>query len=925
MKDIHTSRLLPPRQTAFLAAIAATFLATTSWSAPEPDLEINWADEAQVIDGFGAAEGPFNKAGSIYRLPNDEVRERMLDYLFSREKGLGLSILRNIVGDGGFNYAGWGNDYDGSADTIWPSKEGGFVWDQPDWAEKKADFDLYQVWIAKEALARNPDITILVTVWSPPHWMKTNNSIMGNDNQAVNNGQLTNSGRLKVENYPDFAHYLAEFVLGYQREFGIPIHIVSIANEPSLNSAYSHCAWNAAELNTFVRDHLGPAFAARNIPAKIMMPEHVNFSEDSRITTALNDPITVNYVDLIGTHAYGLNLNTEVVTGTFPVTKSRGKGLWQTEFMSNGAPQDNVFENNLAGDGVRYSKIMSDMLNFAEINAYIPWWGISNSGADGSNLIRLANDGTPQGSAAANFTGTETGEYRAFKRFYAFGHWSRFVRPGFVRISHPGYQPADGVRISVFKDEATGSFVINALNQGTEDQTFTLGLNGFPHPAYMAAYRTSDYENHHKVDSVPVDEGTLTISLPVASVTTYVTPADELPGLDGEPNVFSRLKVDESERSAGLIVAGTPGGGNGVTGVRNGDYVKFANVNFADGSASGAANLRYMLSMHAKVAAQAGGALEAHVDSPDGPLVGFVEIPAAFQGWAKFSTPIDTTQPAAYGHRDLYIVATGDDGELFHLGDMSFDQGRIAAAPDAELIVNGGAETASPLGWNSQGSGSSQTQRNTTIFRSGVASVGSVNRNNATRGIGQSMSNKLDYGYTYELSAWLRPATLDDVMRAQLSIARTGRSALLYEIGTVPAVAGEWAELSTTFTIPVPVSMVSGITIIFSTVNTTTAFNLDDVTVKLSDGPAVIIAPSVVERMESISERVIALVPDHSSQVRLLADLTSAVSFLSKNNSTQAWKFIDDFLRDVDKLEAAGEISAEDAALLRELANNLAA
>jgi glucuronoarabinoxylan endo-1,4-beta-xylanase len=440
----------------------------------------------------------------------------------------------------------------------------------------------------------------------------------------------------------------------------------------------------------------------------------------------------------------------------------------------------------------------------------------------------------------------------------------------------------------------------------------------------MAAYRTSDFENHLKIDSVAVDEGTLTITLPVASVTSFVTPADELPGLNAGPNVFSRLKVDEAERSAGLIVAGTPGGGKVVTGIRNGDYVKVTNFNFADGSASGAANLRYVLSMHAKVAAQAGGALEAHVDSPDGPLVGFVEVPAGFQGWAKLSTPIDTMPAAAYGHRDLYIVATGGDGELFHLGDMNFDQGRIAPAADAELIVNGGAEISSPLTWSAQGTGGGTASRTTSISRSGAASMQSINRNNPLRGIGQTMFNKLDYGYTYELSAWVRPATLNDDMRAQLSIGRTGRSALLYDIGSVPAVAGEWTELSTTFTVPVPVSMISSMTIIFNTTNTTTAFNLDDVTVKLSDEPAVIVAPSVAERMDSIAERVIALVPGHSSQVRLLADLTSAVSFLGKNNSAQAWKFINDFLKNLAKLEAAGKVSPADAALLRELANSLA-
>jgi len=139
-----------------------------------------------------------------------------------------LSILRNIVGDGDFNYSGWGNEYDGATDTIGPEKDSGFVWDAPDWDEKKSTFDFYQIWMTKEALARNPELVILSTVWSPPHWMKTNNSVMGNDSQAAANGQPTNSGRLKPEHYADFALYLAEYVLGHQREFGIPIHYVSI-------------------------------------------------------------------------------------------------------------------------------------------------------------------------------------------------------------------------------------------------------------------------------------------------------------------------------------------------------------------------------------------------------------------------------------------------------------------------------------------------------------------------------------------------------------------------------------------------------------------------------------------------------------------------------------------------------------------------
>src|SRR6185295_1814589 len=124
-----------------------------------------------------------------------------------------------------------------------------------------------------------------------------------------------------------------------------------------------------------------------------------------------------------------------------------------TEYMTNGAPGDNFYENTLAGDGLKFSQVMSDMLNNSPaLNSYHCWWGAANNGADGSDLIRLCNDGRAQGSAAANFSGTETGQFRAFKRFYTFGHWSRFIQPGYVRIGVAPYRPADGVRISAFKD-----------------------------------------------------------------------------------------------------------------------------------------------------------------------------------------------------------------------------------------------------------------------------------------------------------------------------------------------------------------------------------------------------------------------------------------------------------------------------------------
>src|SRR5699024_10054982 len=135
----------------------------------KPVSVVKWDEELQEIDGFGGSFA-FHKAGSIMRL-DEPVRTQILDLLFSQEKGIGLSIVRNIVGDGGID--DWGDkEYDGPTETIMPNP-GEYVWDNPNWNNE--EFDEYQIWIMNEAKKRGVD-TFLSTAWSPPAWTKENGS-----------------------------------------------------------------------------------------------------------------------------------------------------------------------------------------------------------------------------------------------------------------------------------------------------------------------------------------------------------------------------------------------------------------------------------------------------------------------------------------------------------------------------------------------------------------------------------------------------------------------------------------------------------------------------------------------------------------------------------------------------------------------------
>lgn len=600
----------------------------------------------QRIDGFGGSIA-FHKAGSVMRLP-EPVRSQILDLVFSRERGIGLSIVRVVVGDGGSNE--WGDPhYDGPAETIEP-QPGKFVWDDPNWDEDS--FDRYQIWGMREAKKRGIE-TFLATVWSPPAWMKTNNSVIG--------------GKLKRECYQDFAEYLASYVQGYREHFGIEITHVSPANEPNLETRYSSCLWTPWELNEFVRDYLGPTFKKRNVQAKIVLGEDSSFREDY-VAAALLDEKTVEYVDVVAAHAYGIERQRGVPD--FPISKSKGKVVWQTEYMNGERYMQNSYRYNTIDDAIRHALLIADMLTIPNVSAYLWWWPVSNSGADGSNLIRLCNEGNRQSERP-----TENGLFRVFKRFYAFGNYSRFVRPGYVRV-HAEKHPVDGVTVTAFKDPKSGSFVVVAVNDKPSSRRVTFELRNVPKEVEaVVPYRTSASENLKKLPDVPVVGGLFTVELRGRSVTTFVSKDAELPPLPDMKDVFSTFEAEENDGMSETLKVAVVEGRTVVTNVSDGAFIRYRNVNFADGTASG--DKPHVLSMSAVVRPKSGGVVEVRLDDPrTGKLVGTMKIePSSSPVWKEVSTLIDTNRvDGAWGFHDLYLVFKGE-GDMFDVDRFEFGDG----------------------------------------------------------------------------------------------------------------------------------------------------------------------------------------------------------------------------------------------------------
>ena len=112
-----------------------------------------------------------------------------------------------------------------------------------------------------------------------------------------------------------------------------------------------------------------------------------------------------------------------------------------------------------------------------------------------------------------------------------------------------------------------------------------------------------------------------------------------------------------------------------VTDIQNGDWIAVAGLDFGDKGAA---------SFTASIAAQAGGAVELRVDSPDGTVVGTLTVPA---GDGTYQTlTCDVT--GLTGVHNLFMVFTGDDQaeNLMSLDTWQFTQAGESASANKALL-----------------------------------------------------------------------------------------------------------------------------------------------------------------------------------------------------------------------------------------------
>jgi glucuronoarabinoxylan endo-1,4-beta-xylanase len=311
--------------------------------------------------------------------------------------------------------------------------------------------------------------------WSPPAADKDNNN--------VNNG-----GHLLASAYDSWASVLAAFPAYYKQQSGVDLYAISAQNEPDFTASYQSCLYDSTQMNAFIKV-LGPKLAVLAPPVGVLAAEPDVWNNlwrgDNYGTAILNDPTVSALVTVVATHDYGSNVSSTTRPAA-PAGVNMTHHLWQTEITySSGAA---------IGAGLDIARGIYAAVTAGGVNGWHYWW--TQAFMDGGNASNPP------------------------KRVYAMGNFSKFVRPGYVRVGVTG--APSSVQIVPFMSPADGTLAVVALNSGTTDQQVSFFVSGSAWPSTVTPYVTSATSNLAAGTAASVSGARFAGALAAQSVTTFI-------------------------------------------------------------------------------------------------------------------------------------------------------------------------------------------------------------------------------------------------------------------------------------------------------------------------------------------------------------------------------------------------------------------
>jgi glucosylceramidase len=381
-------------------------------------IALNPAAHRQQILGFGAAMTDAS-CYVLSQLTADE-RQAVIHDIFAPGE-MAMNVCRTTIG---------ASDY---SRTLYSYDES----PEPDPELKKFSIDYDKAYILpvlRESRKANPELFLFSSPWSPPGWMKPNNSMLG--------------GAMRKRSFGPYAQYFLKFLDSYKAE-GVAIDAVTVQNETDAEQEGNMpaCLWAQEQEMEFAANHLGPALRKAGSPTKIWILDH-NYSLWGRAIDELSDPKVYEFVDGIAWHGY--------VGGPEAMSRVHDAFPDKSAYWTEGGPDVN--QPDYQTDYTKWADTFNGILN--NWARSITSWNLALDEKGKPNIGPFSCGGVITVDSSTHKI-TRSGQY------WAFAHYSRHIKRGAQvfatdgigfdgaggSVSHAGFRNPDGGLVVVLANQ----------------------------------------------------------------------------------------------------------------------------------------------------------------------------------------------------------------------------------------------------------------------------------------------------------------------------------------------------------------------------------------------------------------------------------------------------------------------------------------
>jgi hypothetical protein len=293
-----------------------------------------------------------------------------------------------------------------------------------------------------------------------------------------------------------YANYLVQYARDYQNA-GVPLTELGAFNELNYTASYSSMLMNPTQAADFI-GILGSTVRASGLNPKIVCCDVLGWNTAQSYANGIESNSAANAATTIfSSHGYG-------GAPTFPITGLGSRHVWETEWGIFDSPLDNNWDDGGQSDGFHWAQRIHTGMTAANLSAFFWWWAAVSNAGDNGDLISFSGNSV---TVAA--------------RLWAFANYSRFIRPGAIRI---GASSGDNnLQVSAYKN-ANGTVSIAVLNTANNAITasYSLQNTGVADGTTVTPYLTNGSNHAAQQSTTSVSGGAFSATIPARSLVTYV-------------------------------------------------------------------------------------------------------------------------------------------------------------------------------------------------------------------------------------------------------------------------------------------------------------------------------------------------------------------------------------------------------------------